>query len=196
MVVGVIGLFIAVVPSVIALSMARGVKRQASSAGANSATVAAAGRAKVLGIVGLFTSILFTVFAVAVAVGASTAVASTDYTRLQPGDCFNRTPTGPTVSIQKASCAKAHNAQAVGRVIAPGGGDWPGPAGCSIIVASTCVDDAQAYVQGGVGSNVIVTYIYPERQAWNGGSRVIVCDVRTADGAKVIGSIGGGTTTA
>ena len=189
-----IGLFITVVPSVIALVLARQVKRQAAAAGGNLATLAAAGRAKVLGIIGLFSSVLFTLFVVLAAVGATSAASTSDYTRLQPGDCFNRSPSGSTVSIQQVSCAKAHNAQAVGRIIVPSQ-TWPGKAGFSMIVGSTCDEDAVAYVQSDVSSNVIVTYIYPERQAWDDGSRVVVCDVRTADGSKVNGPLGGGTTT-
>lgn len=193
MLLGVIGLFVTVIPSVIALVMARNVKRHASAAGANLATRAAAGRAKVLGIIGLFSSVLFTVFVVAAAVGANGTVTTSDYTRLQAGDCFNRTPSGSTVSVQRVSCATAHNAQAVGRIIVPGG-VWPGKDGFKQIVGSTCDDDAQAYLQSDVSSSVVVTYIYPERQAWDDGSRVVVCDVRTVDGSKVNGPIGGGTT--
>ncbi|MDQ2729861.1 MAG: septum formation family protein [Actinomycetota bacterium] len=192
-VLGVIGLFVTVVPSVIALVMARNVKRQVSAAEANPATLAAAGRAKVLGIIGLFSSALFTLFVVLGALGTTGSASSSDYTRLQPGDCFNRTPSGSTVSIQHVSCAKAHNAEAVGRIIVPAG-PWPGQTGFVMIVGSTCDAYAQPYMQDGVSSNVIVTYIYPERQAWDDGSRVVVCDVRTADGSKVNGPIGGGAT--
>jgi hypothetical protein len=193
-VLGVVGLFVTVIPSIVALVLARKVKGQAATAGANVATLAAAGRAKVLGIIGLFTSVIFTVVVVGAAVGASSAVSSGDYTRLQPGDCFNRTPAGSTVAVRKVSCATPHNAQAVGRIIAPNG-SWPGGPGFTLIVGATCDEDAQAYLQGDVSSNVIVTFIYPERQAWDEGSRVIVCDVRTVDGSKVKGPIGGGTTT-
>ncbi len=194
MLLGVIGLFVTVIPSVVALVMARNVKRHASAGGANLATLAAAGRAKVLGIIGLFSSVLFTVFVVIAAVGASGTVATGDYTRLQPGDCFNRTPSGSTISVLQVSCAKAHNAEVVGRIIAPGG-SWPGQDGFRTIVGTTCDEDAQAYLQSDVSSNVVVTYIYPEHQAWDDGSRVVVCDVRTVDGSKVNGPIGGGTTT-
>jgi hypothetical protein len=193
-VLGVVGLFITLIPSIVALVLARKVKRQAATAGANLATLAAAGRAKVLGIIGLFTSVLFTVFVVLAAVGANGTVSSSDYTRLQPGDCFNRTPAGSTVAVHKVSCATPHNAEAVGRIIAPNG-SWPGGVGFTLIVGATCDEDAQPYIQSDVSSNVIVTFIYPERQAWDEGSRVIVCDLRTADGSKVKGPIGGGTTT-
>lgn len=191
MILGVIGLFTGI-PSIVALVLASQIKRGAAAAGSSFATLAAAGRAQVLGIVGLFTSVaIIGITALGVAGGGSdTAI---DYTRLQPGDCFNRTANGSTVSVVQVSCDQPHNAQVIGRVIAPDG-PWPGVAGFSALVGFTCSENATAYFRGRLDPNVIVTYIYPQMQAWDEGSRIVVCDLRTRNNAKVTGQIGAATT--
>lgn len=183
----IIGLFVFIVPSVVAIV----ISAQARRPGAGPATMRTAGWARGLGIAGLFTSLILTVSVVA---GASLAHSTTSYADLQVGNCFNRTTNGSTVEVQGVSCSAPHNAEAVGRVTVPEG-PWPGPSGFAQGARSRCGHAVERYLHGRVpGANVIANYIFPERTAWNDGERTVICELRTTDGTKVSGPIGGAST--
>lgn len=188
LILAVVGLFVFLVPSVIALVLASRVRRP----GAGRATIKTAAWARTVGIVGLFTSVILTGSVVA---GASLVHTTTSYADLPVGACFNRTTHGTTVSVAQVSCAKLHNAEAVGRVTAPDG-PWPGADGFAQIAGPTCGNDAEQYLHASIPrANIVVNYIFPERTAWIDGQRTVLCELRTTDGSKVSGPIGAGATT-
>lgn len=189
----IIGLFITVIPAIIALVLSSQVR---SRAGQTTASLAAANRAKALGIAGIITSIIVPFIVAGVVIGAVNG-SDTDYTSFSAGQCFNRIPNGSgQVSVDRVSCSSPHNAQATGSITAPSG-TWPGPDGFSQLAASTCQDDAQGYLSGPPPDNVEVAFVYPTQQDWNDGQRKVLCDIRTVDGSKITGqwptSSGAGT---
>jgi hypothetical protein len=124
-----------------------------------------------------------------IAVGVSFARHHTSYAALSDGDCFNRAGGGLLSTFVKVvDCDKAHDAEVVGTFDAPDG-NYPGVSGFQSLAGPKCESLKQSYVttpHPGLANR----FLYPSRSLWDSGTRVIVCEVRNADGSKLTGSVG------
>ncbi|MDP9073767.1 MAG: DUF4190 domain-containing protein, partial [Actinomycetota bacterium] len=148
---------------------------------------------QILGIVNIVFSIGLAALIVAGGVFASH---HTSYTRLQAGDCFNRDKSGlfgqggPLSSlVTVVDCNKAHDAEVVGTFIAPDS-SYPGLRGFQIQAGPRCSALEEQYVTT-PHPGLVNRFLYPSKSLWDSGTRVVVCEVRNADGSKLTGSVGG-----
>jgi hypothetical protein len=142
---------------------------------------------QILGIV----NIVLTIGLVAlIAVGVSFASHHTSYTNLSAGDCFNRGQGGVFRSfVTVLDCGTAHDAEVVGTFDAPDG-DYPGLPGFQSFAGPKCESLKQSYLTS-PHPGLANRFLYPSRSEWDSGTRVVVCEVRNADGSKLKGSVGG-----
>jgi Domain of unknown function (DUF4190)/Septum formation len=116
-------------------------------------------------------------------------VSHPSYTSLNQGDCFN--PSGSfSGRVTKVSCNSAHLNEALGSFELPDG-SYPGATGVSTIAGARCNQMAVDY---GVPRlpTLQLFWLYPNRNAWDSGTRTVVCSVRNSDGTKRTGSLRSG----
>lgn len=104
---------------------------------------------------------------------------------LRPGDCLNVNNDG---SYSIVSCTSSHGSEVYGRLTLPGS-TYPGAAALQQMVVSGCATQLAAYVNpqyADIGfSN---EYVYPNRSAWAGGERTVICEA-SFDSGSISGSI-------
>ncbi|MFD6071511.1 MULTISPECIES: DUF4190 domain-containing protein [Amycolatopsis] len=111
---------------------------------------------------------------------------------LKPGDCFRQSAvTGTFTSVELTLCGDTHDTQAIGTFIAadgpwPGGGELKAEASahCQRIMAKNV--DRPRLDAAGVRADL--SYLKPEREAWENGVRTVFCTIHTP-GAELIGSV-------
>ncbi|WP_410651718.1 DUF4190 domain-containing protein [Amycolatopsis sp. cmx-4-54] len=111
---------------------------------------------------------------------------------LKPGDCFRQsTAMGTFTSVELTACGDTHDTQAIGTFIAadgpwPGGGELKAEASahCQRIMAKNV--DRPRLDAAGVRADL--SYLKPEREAWENGLRTVFCTIHTP-GSELIGSV-------
>jgi hypothetical protein len=105
---------------------------------------------------------------------------------LQPGQCFNSGHNDINLTLRP--CSTPHEAEvfATFPVI---GSSWPGDAALQAEAQSGCTARISGYMNPGLAATSLdQEYIYPDKVAWAGGVRTIICDVRSSDG-PITGSV-------
>jgi hypothetical protein len=106
--------------------------------------------------------------------------------RLQPGQCFNSGHNDINLTLRP--CSTPHEAEvfATFPVI---GSTWPGDAALQAEAQTGCTVRISGYMNPELATTALdQEYIYPDKVAWLGGVRTIICDVRSSDG-PITGSV-------
>jgi len=146
---------------------------------------------QVLGSVNLVLSVL-----VGVLIGVLVAFASShsNYTSLQPGDCFD--PVGHGIFsalVTKKSCDKPHLGETVGSFDLTDT-TWPGADGTRVEAEPRCSVLATAYVgpSTAVTRTLSLLWLYPNQASFREGARKVICAVESSDQTKRTGSVAAG----
>jgi hypothetical protein len=116
----------------------------------------------------------------------------TQYTALQPGDCYNRLSGSVfTTSVDKVDCSKPHLSEVIGSFQAADPGSYPGPTGFGTQTDAQCLPIANTYVGDNPVTGLRVDWLAPNQILWDSGSRTVVCGLQNADGSKHVGSVRG-----
>jgi hypothetical protein len=98
--------------------------------------------------------------------------------KVREGDCIN-TPNGQTVTI--LPCTTPHDAQVFATFTLPRSA-WPGTAAVQQTASADCVDRLSGYVNPQLSISLSQAYVYPDRAAWDAGTRTVICEVRATSG--------------
>lgn len=106
---------------------------------------------------------------------------------LRPGQCFNSAPNG----INQANplpCAQPHDGEVYG-AFAVASHRWPGTKALAAQAHTGCLSRLSSYLNPQLATNgMTLAYIYPDQGAWATGTRMVICEIRGADG-KLTGSV-------
>ena len=106
--------------------------------------------------------------------------------RLRAGECVNSSPNGLSVTIQ--SCATPHDAE-VFATFGLTGSSWPGGAAIQQDASNGCMSRVPGYLNPQlVTASFTQEYVFPDQQAWQGGVRTVVCEIRASSG-QLTGSV-------
>lgn len=106
--------------------------------------------------------------------------------RLRAGECVNFGPNGQSVMV--LSCATPHDAEVFATFPLPAS-SWPGGAAVQQDASSGCASRLGGYLNpqlanAGLGQE----FFYPDQEAWQAGTRTVVCEVRAPTG-QLTGSV-------
>jgi hypothetical protein len=105
---------------------------------------------------------------------------------LKKGECID--PNGQ----QAASiipCGKAHEAEVFATFTLPAA-KWPGEAGVRTAASSGCATRLTGYLNPQLAISLKTTYVYPDKVAWQQGTRKVTCEVQATSG-DLTGSVRG-----
>lgn len=105
---------------------------------------------------------------------------------LKTGDCFD--PQGAQ-SYSLVSCDAPHQAE-VFATFAVTGTKWPGATAIRAEASGGCASRLTGYVNPQLAISLTSTYVYPDANAWQAGTRTVICEVRAASG-QLTGSVRG-----
>jgi hypothetical protein len=108
--------------------------------------------------------------------------------KVRQGDCIN-TPNGQAVSV--LPCASPHDAEVFATFTLPGS-PWPGTAAVQQEASSGCATRLSGYLNPQLSISLMQTYVFPDKVAWNAGTRTVVCEVHASSG-QLTGSVRGGS---
>jgi hypothetical protein len=120
--------------------------------------------------------------------GASCATPSPGHANactLKPGDCFEQpTVKGTFTSVELTACGSAHSTETIGAFTAAGG-PWPSGENLKAEAATECqrimaknVDRPRLEAAGVYAE---LSYLRPERDAWDHGVRTVFCTIHSPD---------------
>jgi hypothetical protein len=107
---------------------------------------------------------------------------------VRQGDCVD-TPNGQAVSV--LPCASPHDAEVFATFMLPSSA-WPGTAAVQQEASSGCDTRLSGYLNPQLSISLTQTYVFPDKVAWNGGTRTVICEVRATSG-QLTGSVRGGS---
>jgi hypothetical protein len=106
---------------------------------------------------------------------------------LRAGECVNSPPNGLSVTVR--SCTGPHDAEVFATFTLPGSA-WPGGTAVAQQAGSGCQSRLVGYLNPQLTAATLTQeYVYPDRAAWQGGERTVVCEVRASQG-QLTGSVG------
>jgi hypothetical protein len=108
--------------------------------------------------------------------------------KVRQGDCIN-TPNGQAVSV--LPCASPHDAEVFATFTLPGSA-WPGTAVVQQEASSGCATRLPGYLNPQLSISLAQTYVFPDKVAWDAGTRMAICEVRATSG-QLTGSVRGGS---
>jgi hypothetical protein len=99
---------------------------------------------------------------------------------LRAGECINSSPNGLSVTI--LSCATPHQAE-VFATFSLTGSSWPGSTAVDQQASSGCANRLASYLNPQLlNAGLAQQYVYPDRDAWQAGVRIVVCEVSSTAG--------------
>jgi hypothetical protein len=106
--------------------------------------------------------------------------------RLRPGECVNVGPNGQSVMV--LSCATPHDAEVFATFPLPAS-SWPGGAAVQQDASSGCASRLGGYLNPQLANaGLDQEFFYPDQEAWQAGTRTVVCEVRAPTG-QLTGSV-------
>ncbi len=111
-------------------------------------------------------------------------------TELKVGDCFN-VPNGTTVqTVETRPCGESHTAE-VFFVGDHDGTTFPISLSLDRFVEDNCVPAFEEYAGRAIDSEpaLLIGYLHPTRDGWEGGDRTITCYVGQPDESPSVGSL-------
>jgi hypothetical protein len=108
--------------------------------------------------------------------------------KVRQGDCIN-TPNGQAVSI--LPCATPHDAEVFATFTLPSSA-WPGTAAVQQQASSGCAPRLSGYLNPQLSISLTQTYVFPNKVAWDAGTRTVVCEVHATSG-QLTDSVRGGS---
>jgi|HubBroStandDraft_6_1064221.scaffolds.fasta_scaffold237275_3 hypothetical protein len=142
---------------------------------------------EVLGIINVIVYPVLIFLVVALIVQAR---ATTDYTNLQPGACYQSV--GGRLfrtSVEPISCAKAHDAEVTGGFDATDPGHYPGPDGFRLQALPECSRLAALYLGTAPPAGLQLSWLAPNQALWDHGTRTVECGLENVGGTKHTGSV-------
>jgi Septum formation len=106
--------------------------------------------------------------------------------KLRTGDCIN-TPNSQKVSV--LPCSTPHQAEVFGTFTLPAGA-WPGTAAIRTEASSGCAALLTGYLNPQLAISLRQSYVFPDKVAWTGGTRTVICEVQATSG-QLTGSVAG-----
>ena len=106
--------------------------------------------------------------------------------KLRTGDCIN-TPNSQKVSV--LPCSTPHQAEVFGTFTLPAGA-WPGTAAIRTEASSGCAALLTGYLNPQLAISLTQSYVFPDKVAWAGGTRTVICEVQATSG-QLTGSVAG-----
>jgi hypothetical protein len=98
--------------------------------------------------------------------------------KVREGDCIN-TPNGQAVTV--LPCSVPHDAEVFATFTLPGSA-WPGTAAAQQTASSGCVSRLSGYLNPQLSISLTQAYVYPDKAAWDAGTRTVICEVRATSG--------------
>jgi Septum formation len=106
--------------------------------------------------------------------------------RLRPGECVNVGPNGKSVTV--LPCATPHDAEVFATFPLPAS-SWPGGAAVQQDASSGCASRLSGYLNPQLAdAGLDQEFFYPDQEAWQAGTRTVVCEVRAPTG-QLTGSV-------
>jgi nitrite reductase/ring-hydroxylating ferredoxin subunit len=107
---------------------------------------------------------------------------------LRTGECID--PSGQQAATL-VPCATAHKAEVFATFALPAS-KWPGETGVRTAASSGCASRLTRYLNPQLAISLATTYVYPDKVAWQQGTRTVICEVRATKG-ELTGSVRGAT---
>lgn len=104
--------------------------------------------------------------------------------KLRTGDCVNA-PNGQLVSV--LPCSAPHQAEVFATFALPAAA-WPGTDAVRTAATSGCATRLTGYLDPQLSVSLAQSYVFPDKVAWTGGTRTVVCEVRATSG-QLTGSV-------
>jgi len=105
---------------------------------------------------------------------------------LRPGQCVNSGAT--SLSYTLVSCASPHDAEVFARFSLPAAA-WPGSAAVRQQAGDGCASRLSGYLNPQLATiGLTQAYVYPNKEAWQAGQRIVVCEVSAGTG-RLTGSV-------
>ena len=98
--------------------------------------------------------------------------------KLQTGDCVSA-PNGQVVSV--LPCTAPHQAEVFATFTLPGSA-WPGTAKVQQEAGSGCASRLAGYLNPQLAISLAQSYVFPNKVAWTGGTRTVICEVQAVSG--------------
>ena len=98
--------------------------------------------------------------------------------KLQTGDCVSA-PNGQVVSV--LPCTAPHQAEVFATFTLPGSA-WPGTAKVQQEAGSGCASRLSGYLNPQLAISLAQSYVFPNKVAWTGGTRTVICEVQAVSG--------------
>jgi hypothetical protein len=98
--------------------------------------------------------------------------------KLQTGDCVSA-PNGQVVSV--LPCSAPHQAEVFATFALPASA-WPGTAAVRNEASSGCASRLTGYLNPQLAISLAQSYVFPNRVAWTGGTRTVICEVQAVSG--------------
>lgn len=109
--------------------------------------------------------------------------------RLHAGECVNF-PQNAASGADAVPCARPHDAE-IFAAFRLAGHRWPGAAAVGARARLGCVSRLGGYLNPQLATAALAeSYIYPSAGAWDVGERMVICEVRSAQG-RLTGSVRG-----
>jgi hypothetical protein len=108
--------------------------------------------------------------------------------KVREGDCID-TPNEQAVSV--LPCATPHDAEVFATFTLPRSA-WPGSTAVQQEASSGCAARLSGYLNPQLSISLAQTYVFPDKVAWNSGTRIVVCEVHATSG-QLTGSVRGGS---
>jgi hypothetical protein len=109
---------------------------------------------------------------------------------LKAGQCID--PNGQAATI--VSCSTPHDAEVFATFPLPGS-TWPGTTTVTTAASTGCSTRLTGYLNPQLAISLSSTYIYPDKVAWQAGTRTVICEVRATSG-QLTGSVRGASASA
>ena len=98
--------------------------------------------------------------------------------KLKTGDCLSATD-GQLASV--VPCTFPHQAEVFATFALPGSA-WPGTAAVQNEAGSGCASRLTGYLNPQLAISLAQSYVFPNKVAWTGGTRTVICEVQAVSG--------------
>jgi Septum formation len=98
--------------------------------------------------------------------------------KLQTGDCISA-PNGQVVSV--LPCTTPHQAEVFATFALPASA-WPGTTAVQSAASSGCASRLTGYLNPQLAISLTQSYVFPNKVAWTGGTRTVICEVQATSG--------------
>jgi hypothetical protein len=106
---------------------------------------------------------------------------------LRTGECID--PNGQAATV--VPCTTAHEAEVFATFALPASA-WPGETGVQTAASTGCDSRLTGYLNPQLAISLATTFVYPDKVAWQAGTRTVICEVHATSG-NLNGSVRGAT---